>query len=427
MKKSTIIIFVLLAVLKTQAQNYLINFAGWGDTTMVATVKVDNLTSGATVTLNGSDILHLVPTLGIGSRDADNGMLTIAPNPMKDRSVLTFVAPVSGNAVICILDLSGKIVCQINTMLSYGAQSFSVSGISQGMYFVKVTGKNYNYSAKLISQSSLPGEAKVGYVSAVNITTGNHLKNSTAIIDMLYSDGDQLLYTSISGRYSTIVTDMPENSKTINFHFLLCTDNDGQNYPIVEIGAQAWMAKNLNVGVRVNGTQSQLNNGIIEKYCYDDKDSNCNIYGGLYQWNEMMQYDTMEGIRGICPAGWHLASDAEWRTLTGYLGGDNLVVGGKLKSTGTIQSGNGLWWGDNTGATNSSGFTVFPGGYRAGAGYFTLLSQSASFWTSSHFLSGTTIWVSAPDLGWDNARIDRYWNAIESGFSVRCLKKLKWY
>ena len=66
--------------------------------------------------------------------------------------------------------------------------------------------------------------------------------------------------------------------------------------------------------------QEMTNNGIIEKYCYDNDPVNCATYGGLYQWDEMMQYTTQQGTQGICPAGWHLPTDAEWTILTDFLG-----------------------------------------------------------------------------------------------------------
>jgi uncharacterized protein (TIGR02145 family) len=60
---------------------------------------------------------------------------------------------------------------------------------------------------------------------------------------------------------------------------------------------------------------NQTDNGTIEKYCFDNTETNCDVYGGLYQWNEMMQYSTAPGVKGICPTGWHLPTDAEWCTL----------------------------------------------------------------------------------------------------------------
>ena len=95
--------------------------------------------------------------------------------------------------------------------------------------------------------------------------------------------------------------------------------HDGKNYQTVQIGAQCWFKENLNIGIRINGSQNQTDNGIIEKYCYNDDENNCNTYGGLYQWDEMMQYMNTEGAKGICPYGWHLPTDAEWEILTNSL------------------------------------------------------------------------------------------------------------
>ena len=71
---------------------------------------------------------------------------------------------------------------------------------------------------------------------------------------------------------------------------------DGKSYKTVQIGTQCWMAQNLNIGTKILGNADQTNNNIIDKYCYGDDDANCNIYGGLYQWNEAMQYLTTEGV-----------------------------------------------------------------------------------------------------------------------------------
>jgi uncharacterized protein (TIGR02145 family) len=127
----------------------------------------------------------------------------------------------------------------------------------------------------------------------------------------------------------------------------------GKNYQTVQIGTQCWFKENLNIGTRINGSQDQTNNGVIEKYCYDDNEANCNTYGGLYQWDELMQYVTTQGAKGLCPDGWHIPTDAEWTTLTTYPGGES-VAGGKMKST----SG----WYNNGNGSNSSGFTALPGG-----------------------------------------------------------------
>ena len=157
---------------------------------------------------------------------------------------------------------------------------------------------------------------------------------------------------------------------------------DGRFYKTIPIGTQCWMTENINFGLHVNGSSNQTNNGIIEKYCYDDLESNCSIYGGFYQWNEMMNYVgssnlNPSGIQGICPAGWHVPSDAEWNQLCIFLGGWS-VSGGTLKEVGTQH-----WVNPNTGATNQSGFTALGAGDRENIGTYSYFGIASSCWGSS--------------------------------------------
>ena len=198
-----------------------------------------------------------------------------------------------------------------------------------------------------------------------------------------------------------------------------------RTYSIVAIGTQCWMAENLNVGTRIDGVNEQTNNPTLEKYCYNDLESNCDIYGALYQWNEMMQYSTAPGVQGICPPGWHLPTDEEWKQLEGEvdsqygypdsewdLTGYNRGVdaGDHLKSTtGWFSNGNG---------DDSFGFTALPGGYRYDDGSFGGLSDGAYFWSSTGLISGA--W--GRGLYYHGDRVDRggFWEGY--GFSVRCLQ-----
>ncbi len=204
---------------------------------------------------------------------------------------------------------------------------------------------------------------------------------------------------------------------------LFADTRDGQIYPTVQIGTQCWFAKNINIGTRINGSANQTNNSILEKYCYDDLPSNCNVYGGLYQWDEMMQYVTTEGAQGICPSGWHVPTDDEWCTLTQYLdptvictsvGWSGMNGGGKMKEAGTFH-----WILPNAGATNESGFTALPGGNRNVTGTFSNLGNNAYFWSSTEY-SSTYAWLRA--LTFNNYDVSRINYAKTNGFSVRCLK-----
>ncbi|MBI9039267.1 MAG: hypothetical protein JEY97_14120 [Bacteroidales bacterium] len=187
---------------------------------------------------------------------------------------------------------------------------------------------------------------------------------------------------------------------------------DEQTYNTVQIGEQCWMVENLNIGEMINGSSNMTNNSVVEKYCYNNDPANCEIYGGLYQWNEMMQYTTTQGVQGICPSGWHLPTDGEWTTLIDFLGGQS-VAGGKMKETGTAH-----WNPPNTAATNESGFTALPGGYSGGS-YFDKIRSGGYWWSSTEYPSSSSAWY------WGAHYYDGTMNRSNfsktTGFSVRCI------
>jgi len=166
---------------------------------------------------------------------------------------------------------------------------------------------------------------------------------------------------------------------------------DGKTYHTVTIGTQTWMAENLDFAA-------------AGSWCVDDLPANCTTYGHLYDW-----YTGRTG----CPTGWHLPSDAEWDVLAAYLGGD-LVAGGKLKETGTAH-----WNLPNTAATNSSGFTALPAGYRHYTGAYYDIADYGYWWSDS-------------ELDADNGRLKVLYSTAAfingshaqkvEGMSVRCIR-----
>ncbi len=191
---------------------------------------------------------------------------------------------------------------------------------------------------------------------------------------------------------------------------VLNDSRDGQIYNTVQQGSQCWMAENLNIGTYIFGPGAQQNdNGIIEKFCYNEDLTNCDTYGGLYEWDEMMQYVTNEGVQGICPDGWHLPSDAEWIILTDFLGGES-IAGLKMKSTtGWDNNGNGL---------NSSGFTGFPAGYYIPEWFYDI-GIRANWWSSSEY-SSSQVWDRG--LYYISDEVSRNYKNKTYGFSVRCMR-----
>jgi uncharacterized protein (TIGR02145 family) len=199
------------------------------------------------------------------------------------------------------------------------------------------------------------------------------------------------------------------------------TDIDGNVYSTVQIGDQVWMGENLrtiryNNGdpiplVTVNADWKVLT---TPAYCwYQNNQAGYGaVYGALYNWYAVDSESN--GHRSICPVGWHMPTEAEWSTLTSYLGGLG-VAGGKLKESGTTH-----WLPPNTGATNASGFSGLPGGYR---GYVSGACDNLGMF--GHWWSSTS---AETDLAWGEGLFflddpaNHSTSAKKNGFSIRCIK-----
>lgn len=199
---------------------------------------------------------------------------------------------------------------------------------------------------------------------------------------------------------------------------------DGRKYNTVKINAQCWMAQNLNIGTRINGTAPMSNENVIEKYCYNDQESYCAVYGGLYQWGEVAGYLNgtsnyttwnplpIGDIQGICPDGWHIPSLEEWMELIDYAGGSSLA-GGFMKEAGLSH-----WNLPNAGASNSTGYTALPAGKRDASGTFMENGQISYFWSSSE-TSTTGSWSWFIDNNYEF--ISGFNEYKVNGLSVRCV------
>jgi uncharacterized protein (TIGR02145 family) len=183
-------------------------------------------------------------------------------------------------------------------------------------------------------------------------------------------------------------------------------DIQGKTYHTVQIGTQCWLKENLDAGTMVAGNSEQTNNGILEKYCYNNDTANCDAYGGLYQWNESMQYDTVPGAQGICPGGWHIPRLAEYQALSATVSGE----GNALKAIG---QGNGAGAG-----TNTSGFSALLTGYRNGSGAFYYLESYANVWSSTKY---NATFLDYLNLDYGSSAIYLYDNSGNYGYSVRCI------
>lgn len=198
-------------------------------------------------------------------------------------------------------------------------------------------------------------------------------------------------------------------------------DIDGVAAIPIKIGTQRWMAKNLSVTRYRNGdiipqvkdsaAWAALTTGA---WCYYKNDrANGPIYGKLYNWY------AVNDIRGLAPVGYHIPTDGEWAALSAFLGGDP-VAGGKMKSIGTIEAGTGLWYSPNVDATNSTGFTGLPGGYRNNNSLFYYIGYNGYFWSSTDNINNIDAYYR--NLSYDNSYLYRTYLNKGYGFSVRCVK-----
>lgn len=196
---------------------------------------------------------------------------------------------------------------------------------------------------------------------------------------------------------------------------------DGQIYEWVRIGDQVWMAENLNYD------QSSYGND----WCYDNNSSNCDTYGRLYDWAAVMQgasssSSNPSGVQGVCPDGWHVPSDEEWKELEMKLGMSQSEADGtgdRGTNEGSKLAGNAYLWNDgdleNNSEFGSSGFTALPGGDRYYYGDFYSIGYYGFWWSSKEY-SSMNAW--RRKLYYYYSNVHRHHNAKEYGFSVRCVR-----
>ncbi|MFC2103560.1 FISUMP domain-containing protein [Bacteroidota bacterium] len=183
---------------------------------------------------------------------------------------------------------------------------------------------------------------------------------------------------------------------------------DGQVYNTVKIGDQCWIKENLNVGTMIQGNQQTTDNGIVEKYCYNDDEANCETYGALYQWDELMNYSTENGAQGICPDGWHLPTEADFQHLLSLVDYD----GNSLKHTSQGYGGGK--------STNTSGFSALLAGSTFNDGTFHNLGRAGLFWSSTDRSHPVYSIYFILDNNTNRALFNSTYKI--SGLCVRCLK-----
>jgi len=210
----------------------------------------------------------------------------------------------------------------------------------------------------------------------------------------------------VAGPVWSFTTNLPVNEMGT-----LRDARDGHVYKTVKINDRIWMAENLNYGTMINASSGgdfgdgyQKDNNRAEKYCYNNKSANCEIYGALYQWDESMGYMKTEQAKGLCPSGWHIPSQAEWNELAQYYEDNGMVAGEELRLGGR------------------SGFQALFSGYLIFAERkFFDLNQGGYFWSSTvnpniNYMSmGRSVYAGKTEFQEDTFQ-------QVSGLPIRCVK-----
>jgi len=449
MKKSLVSHFLIVAVflmlfisLKSYALDYTITFAGKNASDIVDSVIVQNLTQGTTVTVPAGNGLTLKYSPTSIDQLPENGQtVRVFPSSALNKTIVLFNAKKSGSTQINVFGIDGKKIVEINKDLSAGENSFQLS-LPKGIYAIRIAGKGFSYAAKVIGQAYSVNKPVIDFLGnketeapvSSKIKNNVQLRNSNATTEMLYTEGDHLLFKGATGHSKTIVTDVPTQSKTITFNFVDCTDADNNHYAAVQIGTQVWMVENLNTTKYRNGESigtttppdKDITNESEPKYqwAYNGDESYTSKYGRLYTWY------AVNDSRKLAPSGWHIPTDAEWTILENYLiangyNYDGTTTGNKIAKTLAATTD----WaspypvsgaiGDDLTKNNTSGFLALPGGDRYYDGSFGGIGGVSSWWSSTEN-SATSAWYRT--LFYNSNNLYRINYSGSYGFYVRCVR-----
>jgi len=436
MKIKTLLTHIMLALtISVSGQSITLTFTAIDDTTytQLDSIKVMNRIQDCETTLSWPDtVLVLTPPQGISETIGDVEDFQVFqnyPNPVTDQTTVTLYVPNKDKVGIIMTDILGRMIIQTERVLDRGKHTFLFTPGSGNLYFFNAQWQGYSSSIKILSAAD--GLDRAGSLEYISGQFSPQIKAVEAVQDFFFTLGDSLLYIGYINTLQSGILDAPEASDTCTFQFatnIPCPGTptvtyEGQVYNTIQIFSQCWLKENLNVGTMIQGTEEMTDNGIMEKYCYNNIPDSCTKYGGLFQWDEMMQYSTQPSIQGICPIGWHIPKDEEWKILGGsvdskYGIGDtiwdqmgylNFNAADNLKTT----SG---WYGSWNG-TDLYGFSALPGGMRTHESDFIHIGVSGSWFTYSevsldlvwgfHFHGGPASW----------------WHYYKTrGFSVRCIR-----
>jgi len=386
------------------SQEIILTFIPASDTLTIDSIQATNLVTNESLSVAGGESVNLNDiTTGANEFELISDNSLIYPNPFQDYTTLQYATSKKETIRLRMINSAGASVAIFKQHLIPGSHQFKITTKSTGIYFINIQSGETSISHKLVSLTK-GSQDRIEH-SSVNgeIDTKKSLK---------VTQTEQVIHFKIySGDNVTIIADNPTESKTYEVEFYECKDADGQHYPIVQIGDQWWMVKNLAISAG-NGS-----------WVYNNSASNLEIYGRLYNW---------EAAKSHCPTGWYLPSDADWTKLENYLVSDGYnydgsTIGNKVAKSLAART---IWnsspsvgaIGNDLTANNKSGFAALPGGYRTNTAVFGGIGDHGAWWSST-LESDTRAW--GRYLHYSEEFLNRLSLSINNGngFGVRCLRK----
>ena len=448
------LLLLLLLCMAGRAQNLTLSFSGrhanTGAYVQLSRVEITNQTRGWTDVLTYPDT---VATLTDGTGINDNlgavfGLSQCTPNPFSGTTYVNLSLPESGAVTLEACDVNGRVVI-LRSFVSMqpGMHVLRVNLAAAGAYLLTARQSGKVSSVRMVNQRS-------GGENSMEMVGLRDIPQTKGDIDHPFVYGDSMIYkgyTMIPGQEleSEVVAQIQNQPETIILYFsattlfdgqpcpgaATVTDYDNNTYNTVQIGGQCWMKENLRTTHYADGTAIPAG---THRYAPNNDESNVATYGYLYNWPAVMHGSASSSsnpsnVQGICPAGWHMPSDAEWTQLTTYVhdngyqctdcNGSNYwshvdcIAKALAAQTGwPSYSHDACAVGYDLSTNNATGFSALPAGFYCGAYYY---GQTAYYWTTSQFNSSEAYFRSL------DCCVDYVWKGNDyksQGYSVRCVR-----
>jgi|GEM_PF-1578468 len=419
MKRYFCLILVMQIWAVTLAQELKLNFVPVSPENTIDSIMVVNVTRSEVNILYNTNSINL--TTAITDFTENSEYIRLFSDHLNHGIGLAFHSKYEKTVNLAVYDLSGRKILYGNYSVKRGENQFIISLSKPGLYIVSLLSDSFMDSRKFFLSENFSNRANELVYEEIQL--GSLTEKSS-----VNEEADLYHFYVYSGDMITKIADRPTVAKTYDVEFYKCQDAAGNNYPVVKIGEQWWMAKNLHYLPHVNKTSdlSIKESGYCYVYDYNGYGVNLamqteyyQIYGVLYNWLTAQEY---------CPNGWHIPDKEEWMNLAIYINDQKgpfetseftwLGVGEYLKS--------GEHWTNKQNCDDIYGFSALPGGtfttsgkQFAEEGEFKLIEEVASWWSTHTWEMhvATSFFLES-----DNNNFSFSYNHRHDGKSVRCVK-----